>query len=257
MPRAKPALEPLTVATAVRPGQFIISCEHASNRIPARYRGLGLSSRALDTHIAWDPGAREIARACARVFHCSCHEGQHSRLLIDLNRSLHHPRVIANESAGIPIPGNVDISKQERDRRIELYYAPYRDAVVSEIRRIVRKHGRCVHISVHSFTSQLLGSQRKADIGLLYDPRRRGEKVQCAWMAEHLRTMGYHVRFNYPYRGVNDGFTTANRRVFAPQEYLGVEIEVNQKLLLDPTSIRRVATHFAELWKVPLTLTSW
>jgi hypothetical protein len=69
--------------------------------------------------------------------------------------------------------------------------------------------------------------------------------------------MGYHVRFNYPYRGVNDGFTTANRRVFAPQEYLGVEIEVNQKLLLDPTSIRRVATHFAELWKVPLTLTSW
>jgi predicted N-formylglutamate amidohydrolase len=254
MPRAKPALDPLTAAPAARRGQFIISCEHASNRIPARYQGLGLSSKTLQTHIAWDPGSREIARACARVLRCPVHEGQYSRLLIDLNRSLHHPRLIAKESAGIRIPGNEGISQPERERRSKLYYVPYREAVAADIRRIVSRRGQCVHLSIHSFTHQLLGRERKADIGLLFDPRRRREKALCVWMAERLRQTGYQVRFNYPYRGVSDGFTAAHRLVFAPREYLGVEVEVNQKLLRGRTSIRSVANHFAEIWKAPMDL---
>ncbi len=253
MPRAKPALDPLT-GVAAAPGQFLVSCEHASNRLPARYQGLGLSAKALDMHIAWDPGAREIARACARVLHCPCHEGRYSRLLIDLNRSLHHPRVIARESAGIPIPGNAEISEQERERRVKLYYASYREIVVADIGKIIRKHGGCIHLSVHSFTSRLLDIERKADIGLLFDPRRPREKALCAWMAERLRKQSYHVRFNYPYRGVSDGFTTANRRAFPEREYLGIEIEVNQTLFRTRTSIRIVADHFAEIWQAPLDL---
>jgi predicted N-formylglutamate amidohydrolase len=220
--------------------------------MPARYSALGLSREQLDSHIAWDPGAREVARACARVVRCSCHEGQYSRLLIDLNRSLHHPRVIAKESGGMRVPGNLNLSKAERERRIKLYYASYRAAVTAEIRRIVRKHGRCVHVSVHSFTPRLMGIERKADIGLLFDPRRHREKALCAWAAEHLRKAGYQVRFNYPYRGVNDGFTTANRRVFASREYLGIEIEVNQKLLRDRGSIGRFTKSFAQIWKAPM-----
>ncbi len=236
----------------LRAGQFVISCEHASNRIPARYRGFGLSPRALVTHIAWDPGAKDIARACARALGSPCHEGQYSRLLIDLNRGLHHPRVIAKGSAGIHIPGNAGVSKQEREKRISLYYTPYRDAVLADIRQALRRHGSCVHISVHSFTPRLLGSERKADIGLLFDPRRPREKVLCGWLSERLREVGYQVRFNYPYRGVSDGSTSSNRRVFAPREYLGIEIEVNQKLLRGGPSVRRVAKHFGEIWKAAI-----
>jgi hypothetical protein len=36
------------------------------------------------------------------------------------------------------------------------------------------------------------------------------------------------VRFNYPYLGKADGFTTFMRKQF-PKNYIGIEIEVNQK----------------------------
>jgi hypothetical protein len=38
------------------------------------------------------------------------------------------------------------------------------------------------------------------------------------------------VRRNYPYRGVSDCLVTTLRRHFRDERYLGVEIEVNQKL---------------------------
>jgi hypothetical protein len=38
------------------------------------------------------------------------------------------------------------------------------------------------------------------------------------------------VRRNYPYRGVSDCLVTTLRRQFAGERYLGLEIEVNQKL---------------------------
>ena len=38
------------------------------------------------------------------------------------------------------------------------------------------------------------------------------------------------VRFNYPYKGTSDGLTTTLRKKFGPR-YVGIEIEINQKLL--------------------------
>ena len=91
--------------------------------------------------------------------------------------------------------------------------------------------GRIVHLSCHSFTPRLDGVERRADIGLLYDPTREVEVALClAWQralkgaAPHLR-----VRRNYPYRGYDDGLTTTLRRRYADPWYAGIELEVNQK----------------------------
>jgi predicted N-formylglutamate amidohydrolase len=230
---------------AVRAREFVISSEHASNRIPSRYGLLGLPAARLETHIAWDPGSKEMARVCARLLDCPCHEGQYSRLLVDLNRSLHHRRLMAKESAGIGIPGNAAISEQEREERIKRYYTPYREALLSSIRGTIRGQGRCIHLSMHSFTASLLEVERRADYGLLFDPRRPREKALSSLLAGALREQGWLVRFNYPYRGVSDGFTSMARRLFAPSRYLGIEIEVNQKCLRDTESIRRIARQFA------------
>ena len=35
----------------------MILCDHASNRIPEPYQSFGFAEDALQTHIAWDPGA--------------------------------------------------------------------------------------------------------------------------------------------------------------------------------------------------------
>jgi len=246
MPRAKHALVSLKAGLgALRAREFVISCEHASNRIPSRYELLGLPPARLETHIAWDQGAKEMARLCARLLGCPCHEGRYSRLLVDLNRSLHHPHLMAKESGGVGIPGNASISKQERDERIKRYYAPYREALLSSIRITIRRQGRCVHFSMHSFTPSLLGRDRRADYGILFDPRRSREKALASLLAKALREQGWVVRFNYPYRGVSDGFTSMARRLFSPRRYLGIEIELNQKYLRDPESIRRMARQFA------------
>jgi len=46
-----------------------------------------------------------------------------------------------------------------------------------------------------------------------------------------VRVPGLRVRRNYPYRGAADGLTTHLRRQLGPR-YLGVELEINQALLL-------------------------
>lgn len=226
--------------------QLLISCEHAANRIPRRYAGLGLASPLLTSHIARDLGARDIARSLARYFSCSYYEGMYSRLLVDLNRSLPHGKLIPTRSFGITIPGNMGISRDEREARVRRYYTPFRAAVVEGISRIISHHGTCLHLSVHSFTPEVGGQERRADIGLLYDPHRNGEWAFVHQLAEELKQHDLRVRLNYPYRGTSDGFTTHGRRLFLPEQYIGLEIEVNQRHLEERRKVYRMAHWVAQ-----------
>jgi predicted N-formylglutamate amidohydrolase len=72
---------------------------------------------------------------------------------------------------------------------------------------------------------------RNADIGLLYDPARRGEAELCRRWQARLRASApeLKVRRNYPYAGKSDGFTTYLRRRFPAKVYVGIELEINQK----------------------------
>lgn len=227
-------------------GAAVITCEHASNRLPPRYRSLGLRPSRLASHIAWDPGAASVARRCARALGCPVHEGRYSRLLIDLNRSIANRRLIPATAFGVQVPGNRGLSAAERRLRIARYYLPYREAVIEDIAACISRAGGCVHLSVHSFAPVLHGVRRDADIGLLYDPQRPGERAVVTALAEKLRGQGLSVRLNYPYRGTIDGFTTHCRRLWDDTRYAGIEIEINQRLLrgsmLRPTGESLAAT---------------
>ncbi|UCC71496.1 MAG: N-formylglutamate amidohydrolase [Gemmatimonadota bacterium] len=218
--------------------QLIISCEHASNLLPARYGNLGLGRRALESHIAWDRGARSIARHCARRLACSYHEGRYSRLLIDLNRSPHHAKLIPKVAFGVQVPGNTELSEAERRARIVEYYQPYRERLLDDLRRAIRSSGACLHFAVHTFAPRVGRSARRADIGVLYDPGRLREKQTAQALAAWYRRQGLSTRCNYPYRGTSDGITAFCRRHFTGDRYLGIEIEVNQRLLRRSASRR-------------------
>jgi predicted N-formylglutamate amidohydrolase len=79
----------------------------------------------------------------------------------------------------------------------------------------------------------LNGKVRGADVGLLYDPARQGEADLCArWKAALLaRAPELRVRRNYPYAGKGDGLTSHLRRRFSHNAYLGIELEVNQRIV--------------------------
>jgi predicted N-formylglutamate amidohydrolase len=89
-------------------------------------------------------------------------------------------------------------------------------------------------LSSHSFTPVFNGRVRNADVGLLYDPARPGEVAMAAcWKAAFAgHASALRVRRNYPYAGKNDGLTSSLRRRFAPGHYVGIELELNQALVL-------------------------
>ena len=90
-----------------------------------------------------------------------------------------------------------------------------------------------LHLSIHSFTPELNGEIRNADLGILYDPSRKEESALAKKIQKNLILIApdLRVRKNYPYQGKNDGHTTALRKIFPPEKYIGFEIEMNQAYL--------------------------
>jgi len=77
------------------------------------------------------------------------------------------------------------------------------------------------------------GEVRNAEVGLLYDSRRKSEGALCRRWGTLLHTLDpeLRVRRNYPYSGRSDGLTTALRRQHAESRYVGIELELNQALV--------------------------
>jgi predicted N-formylglutamate amidohydrolase len=215
---------------------LLFTCEHGGNRIPARYAPLFRAhERLLRSHRGYDAGALACARELSHAFGAPLVYSTTSRLLIELNRSQHHPHLFSRVTRSLPA--------EERERIAERYYRPYRGAVESHVAGAARRGERVLHISCHSFTPRMSGIARRAEIGLLYDPAREGEARFCrAWQRTIERLApDWRVRRNYPYRGSDDGLTTYLRSRFGGEVYRGVEIEVNQKFPLGDARIWRAA----------------
>jgi len=242
MPRAQRTLDRVIFQRQ----HVLISCEHASNRVPAELRGLGLSKRHVEDHIAWDRGAGIIACAVAARLGAPCHLGKWSRLVVDLNRSPEHPKLIAPVSFGIAIPGNRDVDDAEIARRLRRWWKPFRDRATSDVSRLIARHGRCLQLSIHSFTPVVDRVARRADIGLLYDPAHAGERAFAKQLRAALAPSGLAIYMNEPYRGTSDGFTTSLRARHPHSRYAALEIETNQRLLRTTTTTHRIARLLAD-----------
>jgi predicted N-formylglutamate amidohydrolase len=207
------------------PYRIILSCEHGGHRIPAAYRPLFAGqAELLATHRGYDIGILPFARSLAKGLDAPLHAAEVSRLLVDLNRSRHSPTLFSEITRHLPV--------DEREAILRRYYAPYRQAVTQAVANEL-ENGKVLQLSVHSFTPELHGVVRQTDIGLLYDPARPAEADFCRrWQAVIVRLdPALRVRRNYPYQGASDCLVTTLRRQFAGERYLGLEIEVNQKLL--------------------------
>lgn len=88
-----------------------------------------------------------------------------------------------------------------------------------------------MQLSIHSFTPILRGEKRNADFGILYDPSRFRERRFSDLLKTNLlgNFSGLKIRKNYPYRGTADSLVTYFRKLFLDEEYMGIELEVNQK----------------------------
>ena len=192
----------------------------------------------LASHRGWDPGALPLARLMARRLGCPLLVVRWSRLLVESNRAPTNRRIWSGFTGSLP--------KEERNRILERWWRPHRESVESAVAAATRVH-RVVHVAVHSFTAELNGEVRKADVALLYDSRRAAESVLCRQWAGIMRGInpGLRIRFNYPYRGCTDGLPTWLRQRHASGDYLGVELEINQAWVTSP-GWRRFQEQMAE-----------
>jgi predicted N-formylglutamate amidohydrolase len=210
--------------TPARPNQLVITCEHGGREVPPAYAELfSGSEELLESHRGWDAGALELGRQLADAFGAPLHAATMTRLLVDLNRSVGHPKFFSEITRALPPERRHDI--------VDRYYRPHRHAVEGEIARFVSSGLRVIHVASHSFTPALDNVPRRADVAWLYDPRRPGEVgLARAWMrslaqlAPELR-----LRRNYPYRGRDDGLTAALRKRYPDESYVGIELEINQR----------------------------
>ena len=226
--------------------KLILTCEHASNRLPAAFKK-AVPADVLKTHRAYDIGAlavfRKLVRFAKPEFHC---EGKFSRLFVDLNRT------ITNKSAFSEYYEDLesrDKAAAEKARaQATAYWKEYRENVEKFVLKNIgpsassgtlrksslslpkRTDVAIVHLGIHSFTPALHGKVRNADIGILYDPARPQERAYAQVIKDEIKRLypAMKVRFNYPYKGSSDGLTTTLRKKFGPR-YVGIEIEINQK----------------------------
>jgi len=205
--------------------ELVVSCEHGGNRVPARYAPLFAgAARELDSHAGWDPGAATLARELARNFAAPLSVTTATRLLVDVNRSADNPRVFSRWTRDLP--------SAERERILDTYWRPHREAVRNAVERGTRDRATVVHVSAHSFTPVWKGVARDVDVGFLYDPARAHERAFVfAWAAAlERREPRLRVRKNRPYSGTTDGLTTTLRAGFGATRYFGIELEVSQRI---------------------------
>ena len=211
---------------------LVITCEHGGHEVPPAYAPLFAShEEMLLTHRGWDAGALELARQMAQTLNVPLFASTTTRLLIDLNRSIGHRQLYSEATR--------DLSRATKRAIIAVHYLPHREAVESCVAGLIAAGRRVVHVASHSFTPEMNGVVRQADVAWLYDPRRGGEGVFARRWSQALkqRRPDLQLRRNYPYQGKCDGLMSLLRKRHAPAQYVGIELEVNQRFAIESGAV--------------------
>jgi predicted N-formylglutamate amidohydrolase len=185
---------PVELVNAGGQSSAVLVCDHAANRVPRRLGCLGLSAVQLADHIGWDPGAADVARRLSALLDAPLVLSGYSRLVIDCNRPLRSAGSIAEQSDGVPVPGNRGLSPWERESRINALYRPYHDAIDRLLDGRTRRPS--LLLSIHSFTPVLNGRPRPWHIGISHWRDRRLAALMLGVLA---RSGDFTVGDNAPY----------------------------------------------------------
>ncbi len=159
--------EACRIIGADRPGRWLVTCDHATNRVPDWVGGgsLGICDADMARHIAFDPGAAGVTKALAERLDSPAILSDFSRLVIDPNRAEDDPTLLMRLYDGTIIPANRDAGADEMERRMDRLYRPYHAAYAG----LAARRADRVIVAVHSFTPCLKGRPpRPWQIGILY-----------------------------------------------------------------------------------------
>lgn len=233
---------------------LVLVCDHASNRVPVCLEKLGLTDAQLADHIGWDPGACEVAQLLAKNLDAPLIASGYSRLVIDCNRPLASDELIPEKSAGVIIPGNQNLSTQERTQRIENLFIPYHHAINNLLDKRLKEDLKrpIIFLSIHSFTPFLFNQQRPWHIGVSHKSDNRFARcLYDALAQEHDITVG----FNQPYP-IEDAFDYSIPIHGEARGLPSAMIEIRQDGLSDKVGIENWAERIAKAYR-SIDFNSW
>lgn len=183
---------------ADRPSRFLITCDHATNRVPMDVAGgsLGVAPSDMARHIAFDPGAAGVTKALAEALDAPAILSNFSRLVIDPNRGADDPTLVMKLYDGTLIPENRHITAAQIAQRKQTLYDPYHKAYAG----LAARRPDTVIVAVHSFTPCLKGrTARPWHIGILHAPH--DDRLSRAFLARLEQDPDLCVGDNEPYLG--------------------------------------------------------
>ena len=223
-----------------RPGRWLVSCDHASNRVPDWVNGgtLGLQNADMERHIAYDVGAAGVTKYLAKALNSPAILSHFSRLVIDPNRGEDDPTLLMRLYDGTLIPANRHADVTEKQKRLDRLHRPYHVAYASLADNMISP----VICAVHSFTPQLRGRPaRPWEIGVLYaNDARLAEPFITA-----CRAQGWCVGDNEPYSGHLPGDAVDHHALQHGRP--NVLIEVRNDLIADDAGQRLWAERLAPI----------
>ena len=223
--------EAFEIVRAGNDARVILTCEHASERMPEPWRWPDADLRLVGTHWAFDLGAADLTRELADRTSAVGVLARFSRLLVDPNRAEHEPSLFRDVAEGLPVILNRAIAEEDRRARLTTYYRPFHAAIDREVARTRAE----TLLSVHSFTNLYEGKQRTLEIGILFDREDAlGEKLVTAF-----EDAGFRVAPNEPYSG-KEGLIHSASTHAAAKGLAAVEIEVRQDLAVQSAFRSRV-----------------
>lgn len=141
----------------------LLLCEHAGNHVPEKLQNLGLDEEGLTSHVAWDIGARQLARGLSDRLNAPLILQRYSRLVIDCNRPPGATGSFCETSDGIVVPGNANLHKDAQAERQKAIFDPLDRAITDTL------GGRSfvAAFSIHTFTRTFDGQTRPWHAGFL------------------------------------------------------------------------------------------
>jgi len=162
---------PVETLGADRKGPWLITCDHASNTVPATVSGgdLGIAPADMARHIAFDIGAAGVSKRLGELLDAPVVLSNFSRLVIDPNRGEDDPTLLMQLYDGTVIEGNRRMDAAEREHRLNLCYRPYHAELT---RHQAQASPEAIYVAIHSFTPQLNArAPRPWHISVLYSER--------------------------------------------------------------------------------------
>lgn len=222
---------------------LVLACDHGGNAFPQALSQLGIETSAMTSHIGWDIGAMALAEKLAYLLDAPLIAQTYSRLIYDCNRPKDSATAIVEDSDGIAIPGNQNLSDAERLARYQEIYLPFEMAISHMIDAFIDRGERPAIVSIHSFTKLFAGQQRQLDLGILHDSDSSLADTLLA-LTQHQST--FVSQRNQPY-GPPDEVTHTVKLHGVARALSNVMLEVRNDHLCKETSLNLWAARLATL----------